>query len=90
MKEFLFSYFGKMIQTFIHLALISPILSHIAIQLTSERDYIVIIEYGQYYSEKSKIKNTGIFASCQLVHIHLKILDLNLINLLIIILIKME
>lgn len=64
MKEFLFSYFGKMIQTFIHLALISPILSHIAIQLTSERDYIVIIEYGQYYSEKSKIKNTSIFASC--------------------------
>ena len=59
-----FRNFGRAIQTFIHPAIISPTLSHIAIQLTLERDYIVIIEYGQYYSEKSKIENTSIFASC--------------------------
>lgn len=50
-------------QSFIHPAIFSPTLSHIAIQLTLEKDYIVIIEYGQYYSNESEINNTSKFAS---------------------------
>ena len=60
----LFRCLGKLAQDFIHPAILSPTLSHIAIQLTLERDYIVIIEYGQYYSKESIKKNTSIFASC--------------------------
>ena len=55
--------FGReLIQDYIHPAF-SFTLSHIAIQLTLERDYYVIMEYGQYYSEKSEMKNSSIFAS---------------------------
>lgn len=55
---------GGFLQLFIHPAILSPTLSHIAIQLTLEKGFIVIMEYGQYYSDNSKIKNTSSFASC--------------------------
>ena len=55
---------GKALQQSIHPAIFSPTLSHIAIQLNLENKYIVILEYGQYYSEESEeIKNTGFFSS---------------------------
>ena len=58
--------FGRqLIQDFIHPA-ISFTLSHIAIQLTLERDYYIIMEYGPYYSEESEIneiRNSSIFSS---------------------------
>lgn len=55
---------GKAFQQMIHPAIFSPTLSHIAIQLNLENKYIVIVEYGQYYSEESEeIKNTGFFSS---------------------------
>ena len=55
---------GKALQLNIHPAIFSPTLSHIAIQLNLENKYIVILEYGQYYSEESEeIKNTGFFSS---------------------------
>ncbi len=56
-------FIGRVFQDFIHPAIFSPTLSHIAIQLTLEKDFIVIMEYGQYYSEDSKIENTSIFSS---------------------------
>ena len=54
---------GKTLQEFIHPAIFSPTLSHIAIQLTLEKDVIAIIEYGQYFSEDSQIENTNSFKS---------------------------
>ena len=54
-------YIGFELQRFVHPAL-SPTLSHIAIQLNLENDDIVIIEYGQYLTEDSDIKN-GYFSS---------------------------
>ena len=54
-------YIGNSLQLFVHPAL-SPTLSHIAIQLNLENDDIVIIEYGQYLTEDSDIKN-GYFSS---------------------------
>ncbi len=56
-------YIGKFVQTFIHPAIFSPTLSHIAIQLTLENDYFAILEYGQYYSEDSDKKNYGLLSS---------------------------
>lgn len=48
----------------IHPAIFSPTLSHIAIQLNLENEYIAILEYGQYYSKESDaIRNTGFFSS---------------------------
>jgi len=55
---------GKALQQYIHPAIFSPTLSHIAIQLNLENKYIVILEYGQYYSiESEEIINTGFFSS---------------------------
>ena len=54
---------GKVLQSLIHPAIFSPTLTHIAIQLSLENYYVIIIEYGQYYSNLSEIRNTGIFAS---------------------------
>ena len=49
---------GKLATPFIHSAL-SPTLSHIAIQLNlSYSENVYIIEYGQYYSKSSDLKNT--------------------------------
>ena len=55
---------GKALQQLIHPAIFSPTLSHIAIQLNLENNYIVIIEYGQYFSNDSELNNTNIFSSC--------------------------
>ena len=49
-------YIGFRLQLFCHPAL-SPTLSHIAIQLNLENNDIVIIEYGQYLTKDSDIKN---------------------------------
>ena len=55
---------GKVLQQGIHPAIFSPTLSHIAIQLNLENEYIAILEYGQYYSKESDaIRNTGFFSS---------------------------
>ena len=54
-------YVGQRAQYLIHPSL-TPTLSHIAIQLNLENDDIVIIEYGQYLTEDSDIKN-GFFSS---------------------------
>ena len=52
------------LQQGIHPAIFSPTLSHIAIQLNLENEYIAILEYGQYYSKESDaIRNTGFFSS---------------------------
>ena len=51
---------GKHLQLFIHPAL-SFTLSHIAIQLNMENEDILIIEYGQYLTQKSEKK--GLFCS---------------------------
>ena len=51
---------GKTIQPFIHPA-ISPTFAHLAIQLNMENNDIVIIEYGQYFTEESIIKNKSVF-----------------------------
>ena len=49
---------GKLATPFIHSAL-SPTLCHIAIQLNLfHSEYAYIIEYGQYYSKSSDLKNT--------------------------------
>ena len=53
----------SVLQPFIHSRL-SPTLLHTAIQLTLENGIIVIIEYGQYYTEDSEMKNSNIFSSC--------------------------
>jgi len=53
---------GAAFQSFIHPRL-SPTLLHIAIQLTLENGIIIIIEYGQYYSEDSDMKNSNVFSS---------------------------
>ena len=55
--------FGKLLQNFIHPAIFSPTFSHIAIQLTLEKNIIIIIEYGQYLTEESTKENSGLFAS---------------------------
>ena len=52
---------GKSYQSFLHPAL-TPTLCHIAIQLNLENNDIVIIEYGQYLTKDSDIKN-GFFSS---------------------------
>ena len=52
---------GKLYQPMVHPSL-SFTLSHIAIQLNLENDDIVIIEYGQYLTKDSDIKN-GFFSS---------------------------
>ena len=57
-------YIGRIFQNLIHPAINSTTLSHIAIQLTLDNDVLVIIEYGQYYSEESELKNTSSLASC--------------------------
>ncbi len=54
-------YMGIKFQNFVNPSL-SPTLSHIAIQLNLENDDIVIIEYGQYITKDSDIKN-GFFSS---------------------------
>ena len=54
-------YVGQRAQDLIHPSL-TPTLSHIAIQLNLENNDIVIIEYGQYLTEDSDIKN-GFFSS---------------------------
>ena len=54
-------YVGKIYQPFVHPSL-SFTLSHIAIQLNMENNDIVIIEYGQYLTKDSDIKN-GFFSS---------------------------
>ena len=54
-------YVGKIYQPFVHPSL-SFTLSHIAIQLNLENNDIVIIEYGQYLTKDSDIKN-GFFSS---------------------------
>ena len=54
---------GALLQILIHLRL-SPTLLHTAIQLTLENGIIIIIEYGQYYTENSEMKNSNIFSSC--------------------------
>jgi hypothetical protein len=49
---------GKIIQKAIH-PIFSPTLSHIAIQMTLEKNFYAIIEYGQYYTKDSgEIKKT--------------------------------
>lgn len=53
---------GAFLQLLIHPRL-SPTFLHTAVQLTLENGIIVIIEYGQYYSEDSEIKNSNIFSS---------------------------
>ena len=53
---------GAAFQFLIHPRL-SPTLLHIAIQLTLENGIIIIIEYGQYYSEDSDMKNSNVFSS---------------------------
>ena len=54
---------GKIIQPFIHPSL-SPSLCHIAIKLDIENiKDVIIIEYGQYYSEDSKEEEKQLFAS---------------------------
>lgn len=55
--------FGKLLQNFVHPAIFSPTLSHIAIQLTLEKNIIIIIEYGQYLTKESSKENSGLFAS---------------------------
>ena len=52
---------GKFLQLLIHPRL-SPTFLHTAIKLTLENGIIVIIEYGQYYSEDSEMKNSNIFS----------------------------
>ena len=54
-------FIGKYIQVIYHPA-VSFTLSHIAIQLNMDNDDILIIEYGQYITEESEIKNG--FGSC--------------------------
>ncbi len=54
-------FIGGVLQLLVHPKL-SPTLSHIAIQLNLENDDIVIIEYGQYITKDSDIKN-GFFSS---------------------------
>ena len=54
---------GKLLQNFVHPAIFSPTLSHIAIQLTLEKNIIIIIEYGQYLTDESSSENSGLFAS---------------------------
>ena len=54
---------GKFFQPLIHPRL-SPTLLHTGIQLTLENGIIIIIEYGQYYTEDSEMKNSNIFSSC--------------------------
>lgn len=54
---------GRAFQQLIHPAIFSPTLSHVAIQLNLGNKYIAIMEYGQYYSDKSEIRNTNIFSS---------------------------
>ena len=49
---------GRTLQQIIHPAIISPTLSHIAIQLNLENKYIVVMEYGPYLSDKSEIRNS--------------------------------
>lgn len=54
---------GRAFQQLIHPAIFSPTLSHVAMQLNLGNKYIAIMEYGQYYSDKSEIRNTNIFSS---------------------------
>lgn len=76
---------GRALQQIIHPAIFSPTLSHIAIQLNLENKYIVIMEYGQYYSDKSEIRNTNFLSSFLLMN-----QDMNLKIFYIGILIEME
>ena len=56
---------GQVFQMFIHPRILSPTLSHIAIQLNMENDKdIIIMEYGQYLTEQSEIDEPGILSSC--------------------------
>ena len=60
---FYLRFFGKLLQQFIHPMILSPTASHIAIYLSLEDGYNIIMEYGQYFSEKSEIRNTGLFST---------------------------
>ena len=56
---------GEVFQLMIHPKILSPTLSHIAIQLNMENDEdIIIMEYGQYLTEKSEIGEPNFFSSC--------------------------
>ena len=55
---------GKTLQQLIHPAIFSPTFSHIVIQLNLENKYIVIIEYGQYFSNDIELNNINRFSSC--------------------------
>ena len=58
-------FIGQFLQLYIHPAILSPTLSHIAIQLNMENGKdIIIMEYGQYLTEQSEIDEPGIFSSC--------------------------
>ena len=55
---------GQFLQMFIHPSILSPTLSHIAIQLNMENDEdIIIMEYGQYLTDQSEIEKSNIFGS---------------------------
>ena len=56
---------GQFFQQIIYPKILSPTLSHIAIQLNMENDKdIVILEYGQYLTENSDIDENNLFSSC--------------------------
>ena len=56
---------GLVFQLMIHPKILSPTLSHIAIQLNMENDKdIIIMEYGQYLTENSEKMESSIFSSC--------------------------
>jgi len=56
---------GQVFQLMIHPKILSPTLSHIAIQLNMENDEdIIIMEYGQYLTENSEIEKPNFFSSC--------------------------
>ena len=58
---------GKLLQQFIHPKILSPTASHIAIYLSIENGYNIIMEYGQYCSEKSEIRNTDLFSRLKVI-----------------------
>jgi len=54
---------GKVLSIFLHSSL-KPSLTHIAIQLNLDNSNdVLIIEYGQYYSENSELNKSSIFSS---------------------------
>ena len=56
-------YIGKIFEPFIH-PIFYPKMSHIAIQLNMENDKdILILEYGQYFSDEGNLKTSNFFIS---------------------------